>query len=43
MVFIIREEFEQHGLSHIIVSEHRDVCEKGFGISHVADAGKATK
>ncbi len=33
-----REEFETHGLSHIITVDHRDVCKNGFDMENCADA-----
>jgi len=33
-----REEFETHGLSSFVTSQHRDVLADGFGLEDVADA-----
>ncbi|KAJ1662477.1 tRNA (adenine-N(1)-)-methyltransferase catalytic subunit trm61 [Coemansia sp. RSA 1813] len=32
------KEFEEHGISHIVTTEHRDVIANGFGKSNIADA-----
>ncbi|XP_074600479.1 tRNA methyltransferase 61 [Brevipalpus obovatus] len=32
------EEFSDHGVSHLVKTGHRDVCEQGFGLDHAADA-----
>ncbi|KAF9093091.1 tRNA (adenine-N(1)-)-methyltransferase catalytic subunit trm61 [Mortierella sp. AD031] len=34
------KEFEDHGLSHLITIECRDVCKNGFGLENKVDAGK---
>ncbi|KAJ8308171.1 hypothetical protein KUTeg_013045 [Tegillarca granosa] len=32
------EEFKEHGLSDYVTITHRDVCQDGFGLNHIADA-----
>lgn len=32
------EEFDEHNLSSIIITQHRDVCEQGFDLEKIADA-----
>ncbi|XP_022094681.1 tRNA (adenine(58)-N(1))-methyltransferase catalytic subunit TRMT61A-like [Acanthaster planci] len=33
-----REDFEEHGISHLVTVAHRDVLEQGFGIDFTVDA-----
>ena len=37
---IFRKEFSKHGLAGLVTVEHKDVIKDGFGLKHVADAGK---
>ena len=37
---IAQAEFESHGLSELVTLACRDVCSEGFGLEHVADAGR---
>ena len=39
MYFIYRKDFEDHEISQYVTGECRDVCETGFGLNNVADAG----
>ena len=32
-----RQEFEEHGLGHLVTATHRDVCAEGFGLENRAD------
>ena len=32
-----RDEFEKHGLSHLVTTTHQDVCEKGFEVASNGD------
>ena len=34
---LIKEQFEEHGLGHLVYASHGDVCKDGFGLEHVAD------
>lgn len=34
-----RDEFREHGLSELVSIECRDVCQEGFGMKNIADAG----
>ena len=31
------QEFEEHGLGHLVTATHRDVCAEGFGLENRAD------
>ena len=33
-----QKEFEDHGLSHLVKVQQRDVCADGFGLTQEADA-----
>lgn len=33
-----RQEFEEHGLGHLVTTAQRDVCVAGFDLHDVADA-----
>jgi len=33
-----RQEFSEHGISHLVTATHRDVCAEGFGLTNKADA-----
>ena len=37
-----RKEFDSHGLSDVVTLELRDVCQDGFGMESIADAGTET-
>ncbi|KAF7489995.1 tRNA (adenine(58)-N(1))-methyltransferase catalytic subunit TRMT61A [Sarcoptes scabiei] len=37
-VLAAREEFKNHGLDHIVVTKHRDVCQNGFDVEDQVDA-----
>jgi len=37
-VTIANQEFQSHGLSHLIVGQHRDVCAQGFGFNNFFDS-----
>ena len=32
-----RQEFQEHGLGHLVTATHRDVCAQGFGLEDKAD------
>ena len=32
-----RQEFEEHGLGHLVTVTQRDTCKNGFGLERVAD------
>ena len=34
-----REEFREHGLNELVTIQCRDVCQDGFGLESIADAG----
>lgn len=34
---LIREQFKEHKLDHLIHASHRDVCKDGFDLEHTAD------
>ncbi|XP_008939462.1 PREDICTED: tRNA (adenine(58)-N(1))-methyltransferase catalytic subunit TRMT61A isoform X1 [Merops nubicus] len=33
-----REEFQEHGVEHLVTVTNQDVCKNGFGVSNIADA-----
>ena len=33
-----RQEFDEHGLGHLVTVTQRDTCKDGFGLDRVADA-----
>ena len=35
---VAEQEFKDHGISDYVTVIHKDVCEEGFGLDHVADA-----
>ncbi|KAI7862519.1 tRNA methyltransferase complex GCD14 subunit-domain-containing protein [Spinellus fusiger] len=35
---LARQEFNDHGLSHLITLEHRDVCKDGFGLKNAVNS-----
>lgn len=37
-VEVAQKEFEDHGLSHLVKVQQRDVCTDGFGLIQEADA-----
>lgn len=37
-VSIAQQEFAEHGLSHVITVQHKDVCEDGFGFNNYFDS-----
>ena len=39
VIYFVREEFIQHGIGDYVTAKCADVCELGFGMENIADAG----